>query len=430
MQSQSLHDTSAPRISTAHSYPSIEDLGLRYRMYDQAFAQDPHATYQRMRTSGRTLVPVLLAPDVPATLVIGYETAKRILNDDDRFPADPRTWQQTLPAQHPLRPMMEYRPNPLRTTGDVHGRYRKALNAGLSVIDLHYVRAATARTAIPLINRFCRDGNADLISQYITPLTIAVLTTDIMGCPPELVDDVLTATAAMFDIVDTVEVEAMLGSALGALMASKCQCPAHADVTANLVHTATDLSHEEKLNQLVTLLTAGIEVPRNHIANTILLMLTDPRYRHNEAGFAPPVTDAMVEILTTDPPMANYYISYPRARTLIDGVWLPANQPVVISMAAANNDPKLRRDTDSDWNYGGGNGWHPGYGAGRHRCPAMARQSSELIVAEAIGQLLDALPDMRPAVPREHLTLRPGPFHRALTALPVVFPPASPLPIP
>ncbi|WP_051133521.1 cytochrome P450 [Nocardia paucivorans] len=425
-----LHISGPPRISTAGSYPSIEDLGPRYRMYDQEFAQDPHAVYRRMRASGRTLIPVLLAEDVPATLVIGYDTAKRILNDDDRFPADPRMWQRTLPDRHPLRPMMEYRPNPLRTSGDVHGRYRKALTAGLSVIDLHYVRAATARTAIRLINGFCRDGSADLIGQYITPLTIAVLTTDIMGCPPELVDDVRAATTAMFDTVDTVEVETMLGSALGALMASKHHCPAHTDVTANLVHTAADLTHEEKLHQLVTLLTAGIEVPRNHAANTLLLMLTDPRYRHNEAGFAPPVTDAMVEILTTDPPMANYCISYPRARTLIDGVWLPANQPVVISMAAANNDPALRRDTDLDWNYSGGNGWHLGYGTGRHRCPTMARQASELIVAEAIGQLLDALPDMRPAVPREQLVWRPGPFHRALTALPVVFGPTAPLPIP
>lgn len=428
MQSQ-MH-SSAPQISTPQSYPSIEELGPRYRLYDQAFAQDPHATYARMRAGGRTLVPVLLAEDVPATLVIGYDTAKRILNDDARFPADPRTWQkEALSDRHPLRPMMEYRPNPLREVGDVHGRYRKALNGGLSVINLHYVRDAAERTAIPLINQFCRDGSADLISQYLAPLITSVLTTDIMGCPADLVDDVLTATAAMFDVDATVDVEAMLGKALGALMASKRRCPAHTDVTANLVHTATDLSHEEKLHQLVTMLTAGIEVPRNHAANTLLLMLTDPRYQHNESGFAPPVHDAMVENLTTDPPMANYCISYPKARTLIDGIWLPAHQPVVISMAAANNDPAIRRDNDSDWDYGAGNGWHLGHSIGRHACPEMARQSSDLIVAAAIGQILDALPDMRLAVPRAHLTWRASPFHRAVTALPVVFAPAAPLPV-
>ncbi|WP_280489285.1 cytochrome P450 [Nocardia carnea] len=429
MESQSLR-TSAPQITTPQSYPSIESFGPRYRMYDQAFAQDPHAAYARMRASGRPMVPVLLAEDVPATLVINYDTSKLVFNDDDRFPADPRTWQKTLPARHRLRPMMEWRPNPLRAAGDDHGKHRKALNRGLSVIDLHYVRAAAERTAISLINSFCRDGSADLVSQYFSPLFTSVLTTDIMGCSPELLGDVLTATAAMFDTDATVDVEGMLGSALGALMASKNGCPAHTDVTANLVHIATDLTHEEKLHQLVTLLTAGIEVPRNHAANTTLLMLTNDRYRHNQSGFAPPVEDAMVENLTTDPPMANYAPRYPRARTLLDGIWLPAHQPVLISMAACNNDPALRRDTDSDWDYGGGNGWHLGHGAGRHRCPKMAYQSSDLIVSAAIGQLFDALPDMQLAIPRKQLTWRPGPFHRALTALPVVFPPAEPLPIP
>ncbi|MGY2062489.1 cytochrome P450, partial [Nocardia gipuzkoensis] len=44
-----------------------------------------------------------------------------------------------------------------------------------------------------------------------------------------------------------------------------------------------------------------------------------------------------------------------------------------------------------------------------------------------IDQLLDALPEIRLAVPGPALQWRPGPFHRALAALPVVFPPSPPL---
>ena len=44
-----------------------------------------------------------------------------------------------------------------------------------------------------------------------------------------------------------------------------------------------------------------------------------------------------------------------------------------------------------------------------------------------IDQLLDALPEMRLAVPVDGLTWRPGPFHRALVALPVTFPESPPL---
>jgi hypothetical protein len=50
-----------------------------------------------------------------------------------------------------------------------------------------------------------------------------------------------------------------------------------------------------------------------------------------------------------------------------------------------------------------------------------------LIAQDAIDQLLDALPEIRLAVPPDQLTWRPGPFHRALTALPITFPPSPPL---
>jgi hypothetical protein len=55
---------------------------------------------------------------------------------------------------------------------------------------------------------------------------------------------------------------------------------------------------------------------------------------------------------------------------------------------------------------------------------------ASLIAQEAIDQLLDALPEMRLAVRAEKLTWRPGPFHRALAALPVVFPKSPPLNMP
>jgi hypothetical protein len=41
--------------------------------------------------------------------------------------------------------------------------------------------------------------------------------------------------------------------------------------------------------------------------------------------------------------------------------------------------------------------------------------------------LLDALPEMDLAVAEEDLTWRPGPWHRALAALPVEFPPVPPV---
>jgi hypothetical protein len=60
----------------------------RVSLYSAEFAADPHRAYQEMRSRYGSLVPVDLAPGVPATLVIGYRTAVRILHDPEHFPAD------------------------------------------------------------------------------------------------------------------------------------------------------------------------------------------------------------------------------------------------------------------------------------------------------------------------------------------------------
>ncbi|NUS95770.1 MAG: cytochrome P450, partial [Nocardia sp.] len=119
-----------------------------------------------------------------------------------------------------------------------------------------------------------------------------------------------------------------------------------------------------------------------------------------------------------DPPLANYMITFPRQPILIEDVWLPAHQPVLISMTASNNDPAIRSENRT------GNRSHLAWGAGPHACPAQSL--AYLIAQETIDQLLDVLPDLSPALPGGEPSWRPGPFHRALASLPVTFPPSDP----
>ncbi|WP_367947002.1 hypothetical protein [Nocardia donostiensis] len=91
----------------------------------------------------------------------------------------------------------------------------------------------------------------------------------------------------------------------------------------------------------------------------------------------------------------------------------------MISFAACNTDPAIAAGDRT------GNRSHLAFSAGPHTCPAprLAYQ----IAQDTIDQFLDALPDVRLAIPYEQLQWRPGPFHRALAALPVVFDPVPPL---
>ncbi|MGV9664058.1 cytochrome P450 [Nocardia niigatensis] len=392
-------------------------VGPRVPLYSPEFAADPHRIYRELRARYGSLAPVELAPGVPATLVIGYRTALRILNDPDNFPADPRIWQRTAPPDSPVMPMLEWRPNALRSSGSDHRRYRTANVAALEAVDPHGLHATVERVAVPLINAFCAEGSADLVSQYAFPLAFHVINA-MLGCPPQIGQRIAAGQAAIWEGVDAEAGNRMMSSAVLELVVLKRAQPGD-DIVSRLVGHPAELTDEEMIHQIVTLYGAGIEPEQNLIVNTLRLMMTDARFAGSLLGGSLSTRGALDEVLFNDPPGANYCISYPRHPILVDGVWLPAHQPVVVSMAAGNNDPAVGAREFTD------NRAHLAWSVGPHACPA--RSPAYLIAQDAIDQLLDALPDLRLAVPDAELVWRPGPFHRALSALPVVFPPTLPM---
>lgn len=399
----------------------VDSTGSRIPLYSREYATDPQGFHQWMRRRFGSLVPVDLAPGVPATLVVGHRTAQRILDDPAHFPADPRAWQQKAPAGLPIVPMMQWRPNPLRSHGTDHDRYRAATVDALAGVDPNSLRSAVARTALDLINRFCAEGAADLLDRYVVPLVFRTMD-DILGSPPELGTALRIALTEMIDGAGTERSEARIQQLLAELIVRKRAVPGD-DVTSRLIRHPACLSDEELVHQLLGLYWVGIEPPRNLIANTLLLILTDARFGSDQTGFAPPVGAALDEVLASDPPLANHSISYPPLPVLVDDIALPADQPVLIGAAACHGDPEIagssvsRPEQSLAWGYG------------PHACPAQARTISRLLAEEAVDQLLDALPELSPAFDTGQTRWRPGPFHRALITLPVRFPPAPGMPV-
>lgn len=399
-----------------HGSP-VDSDGPRVPLYTPEFAADPHRFYREMRSRFGSLAPVELAPDVPATLVIGYGTAVRILNDPEHFPADPRNWQKNVPADCPILPLLEWRPMASRSSGADFVRYRQAITASIDAVDLYAMHDVVERIATPLINSFCQEGRAELIGQYVFPLVFEAVNV-MLGCPPEIGRQVAAGTAALLEGVDAEEGNRLLGEALGQLVALKHEEPGN-DITSVLLRHPSELDDVEVSHHVSQVYGTGIEFELNLIVNTLLLILTDYRFGDSVLGGNLSSRDALDEVLFNDPPLANLLITYPRQPVLVDHVWLPAHQPVVISMAACNNDPAIRSTSLA------GNRSHLAWGIGPHACPAQSL--AYLVAQDAIDQLLDALPEMRLDLPDDTPAWRPGPFHRALTALPVVFPPTTPL---
>ncbi|MEV5648648.1 cytochrome P450 [Nocardia sp. NPDC052254] len=404
-------------MTTPHALQPISG-GQRTAIYTEGFAADSQSTYREMRRRHPSFANVELAPDVPATLVIGYETAVQILNDADHFPADPRRWQDTVPGDSPILSTLGWRPNALRNEGADHRRFRSAGTDALGGVDLHAMHALVEEIAITLVNEFCAVGEAELIGQYVYPLVCTAIDT-MLGIEPDIGEHLAAGTTQSFD--NTVDPEAATETMVAALQdhVRRKRADPGDDVTSRLIGHPAELSDEELIEQIATLYTAAVEPQVHLIANALLLLVTDEPFSGGLRDGSLSTRDALDWVLFNDPPLANACARYPRQPMLMEGVWLPADEPVLVSMAACNDDPKVRGGDRS------GNRSHLAFGAGRHRCPAQS--AAYRIAQDAVDQLLDAVPDAELQVRASELHWRPGAFHRSLVALPVAFHPAPPL---
>lgn len=386
-------------------------------LYGPEYAADPSAVYQRLRGHGPT-APVELAPGVRATLVTSYHAALHILRSPETFSKDPRRWHDlndgTVPEDSPVVPMMYYRPNALFTDGEEHRRLRGAIDDSMARVEPGTLRDQVERNADTLIDRFAPTGQANLLGEYAQVIPLLVFT-NLLGCPPDYGPKLVEGLSGVFDGVEAKKADELLTRTLVDLVQLKRREPGQ-DVTSWLTQHPAELSDEEMIHTLMVLMGGGTEPQQNLIANALRLLLCDDRFAGDLSGGSLPVEDALDEVLWNDPPLANYAVHYPKRDVMYEGALLKEGCPVVVSMAAANTDPTLENEQR------GGNRAHLAWSAGPHTCPVQSE--ARLIATVAVEKLLDRLPDVELAVRPEDLRWRPGPFHRALAALPVTFSPA------
>ncbi|MHB9758046.1 cytochrome P450 family protein [Streptomyces sp. BYX5S] len=405
-----------PRIPTgcpAHAQ------GGNVSLYGPEYAADPEAYYAHLREQGPS-TPVDIAPGVEVELVTSYDAALHILQNPAAFPRDSRRWnalaEGRVPADSPALPMMAYRPNALFSDGADHAKLRQAVTAALDTVDERALIRQTQRSADYLISNFSSDrrGRAELMAEYANPLPLLVFS-HLFGCPPELGDRVITGISGIFE--GAAGADEILGHALAELIALKHRRPGD-DVTTELIRqhallTADQAEADEAvLHQLVTLLSGGTAPLAAAIGTSSALYLGE------DWPTGLPVEDAVSRALWSYAPIANYAAHYPAMDIELGERTLRAGDPVLISFASANTDPKLsehRAQLNSKA--------HLAFGAGPHACPA--KDPAFMIAVTAVECLLNRLPDMELDAPFTSLDWVPSPWSRALSDLPVRFTPRS-----
>jgi cytochrome P450 len=393
-------------------------------LYGADYGADPDNHYEYLRQFGAS-TPVDIAPGVEVELVTGYTAALQILQNPATFVRDSRRWRALkegrVPADSPALPMMGYRPNALFSDGAAHARLRQAVTDSLATVDEHRLTRQVQQVADYLISQFSsrRGGQADLVADYAQQLPLLVYS-DLFGCPAAIGDRVILGISGIFE--GAAGANEVLGQALSELITLKRHTPGD-DVTSRMMQHPSNLTDMEMVDQLVTLLSGGTAPLQSLISVGSALMLGDEKYIQTQTSAGLLVEDAVNEVLWNYAPIANYAVHYPVHDVELDGRTLHANDPVVISFAAANRDPALLEDRRTLSGRA-----HLAFGAGPHVCPA--KDPAMVIAVTAIESLLNQLPDIELRTDLQNLSWVPAPWSRSLIALPTRFSPVAPKPAP
>ncbi|MEU8432709.1 cytochrome P450 [Streptomyces sp. NPDC029216] len=392
-----------------------------HRLYGPEAEADPMGLYEKLRAEHGAVAPVLVHGDLPAWLVLGHRENLDVARTPSRFSRDPRRWRDQqegrVPADHPLTPMTAWQPVCHLVDGTDHERLRGAITESLARFDRRGIRRYVKRFADQLIDAFVQTGRGDLVADYAEPLPMLVMT-QLVGAPesygPRLVEaarDLIRGTETALTSFEFVT------DALGELVARKRQAPGR-DFTSWMLEHHTELTDDEVVEHLRLVLIAAFETTANLIANTLRLVLTDPRFRANLSGGHMTLPDALEQVLWDEPPFMTILGRWATGDTEIGGKQIKAGDMLLLGLGAGNQDPEVRPDPAEPIH---GNRSHLAFSSGPHECPGQ--DIGRAIADTGVDTLMARLPDLELAVAEADLEWTSSLMTRHLVALPVRFTP-------
>ncbi|MEU2158507.1 cytochrome P450 [Streptomyces sp. NPDC019396] len=391
------------------------------------YKANPYPLYERMREAG-PVHRVLFPSGVRAWLVTGYEAAHAALNDDrlgknhDRGNDRWRVRASIMPEpQHSQLQVHLLHQDPPK-----HTHMRRFVTDGFTPRRIDALLPRFQELADTLVDALPRTGPADLVSGFAAHFPFQVLA-EVIGLPPEL--------AAGFDrdwgkvvqpVGPTDPGRPLYEARLHGLQSYIAEVVTHKrahrgdDLLSRLVAARDrgELSREELDSMIFQLLVAGQEPVTNQITTALIALFRHPgaldRLRR-DPGLLP---RAVEELLRYDGAFELTTWRFFAEASDLHGTGVPAGDSVIVSLCAANRDPR-RFEKPDELDLDRSPNPHLAFGHGIHFCPGAALARAELRIA--LGTLIARLPGLRLAVPEEELAWTPAVLGRGTSRLPVAY---------
>ncbi|GHA39188.1 MULTISPECIES: cytochrome P450 [Streptomyces] len=386
-------------------------------------AEDLEELYEKLREQHGPVAPALLHDDVPMWVVLGHAENLHMVSTPSQFCRDSRIWtplnEGMVKPDHPLMPHIAWQPICSHAEGDEHKRLRGAVTSAMSDLDYRELRRHIKRYTQRVVNRFCEEGRADLVSQFAEHLPMGVMC-HLLGMPEEYNDRLVEAARDTLKGTETaIASHAYVMEALGRLTATRRADPAD-DIAGRLVTHPAGLTDDEVREHLRVVLLAAYEATVNLIGNVMRVVLTDPGFRAQLSGGQMTVPQAVEQSLWDEPPFSTVFAYFAKQETELGGQRIRAGDGLLLGIAPGNVDPRIRPDLDASMM---GNRAHLAFGGGPHECPGQ--DIGRAIADAGIDALLMRLPDLQLDCDEDDLRWRSSIASRHLVELPVRFEPRA-----
>jgi cytochrome P450 len=381
---------------------------------------DPRVFYDELEREWGEVAPVELEPGVPAWLVLGQRLVFDVMRNEHVFATDPRTWnghaRGGLPATSGLRPAFtsHQRFAANHADGALRQRLRVPLDDAFEEISESITAAKVRSFCNLLIDRFEDRGRADLMLEYASVVPFLVIA-DMIGFDPDDGQRLFDLTRRMAGGgTDAAPAVVELDRMLGGLVALRREHPRR-DLASSLVAHPNMRADIEVVHTLLVVAYSGNLTLTAWVAQTLLLTLTDSRFSGRLHGGRIDLDNAMDEVLWRSTPTINALPRFARQDVVMDGKLIAAGDPVILSVHAANTDPRM--DTGDPWDHVGSRA-HVSFGTGPHACPAprTARVIARIVVETLLRRL-----DVVLRIPASEITWDQALWIRQPERLPVTF---------
>jgi cytochrome P450 len=396
-------------------------------MFDASFKKNPYNAYHRM--VGQNAVHYVQLPNGVLTyLVTGYDAAIKTFTHPDlcksHLQGNPR-WRG-FSAIMPEPQHTQLQANLFNQDAPRHTEMRRLIMPTFAPERIEGFRDRIAAHVDSLLDALIDKPKVDLMRDFASRLPLLVLS-DVIGLsdahrvkfkrewsrangPVSRTnpgrDEYLTLLTQIHAYLETVIEESREGN------------PESLIVQLIAAHDAGKLSSTELLSMIFQLLVMGQEPVINQIGNAILALLQDPAAMQQLVDN--PVLDdkAVTELLRLNSSVELGTWRFFSKTTNLMGTSIPAGDPVLISISAANRDER-RFECPHKLNLQRENNVPLTFGYDHHKCPAeyLARLQLEI----SLQQIIRRLPNLKLAVPYSELKWNTTALIRGMKKLPVTF---------